>query len=296
MNKDNNNLNNSISPDLKFNSIVVAGIVRNCGEFIIGDIERLKTALQDFDYLQYLIIESDSTDNTLEKLEYLKNTIQNFHFISLGALRTSIPKRTERLAFCRNKYLEEIENNKLFQNAGYILISDLDGTNELLTKENIASCMEINDWDVCTANQKGPYYDIWALRHPHLSPNDCWKAYHYMVNELGFKPELARKKALKSRMYWFHKSARPFEVDSAFGGLAIYKRHILNNIRYIGVDENGSEICEHVALNRQIKEKGGKIYLNPKLINCYPPMQYVKSRPKKILLTLQRYYYNIVED
>jgi hypothetical protein len=295
MNNKNEN-NDSQSAGYFFNNIVVAGIVRNCGKNIMGDIDRLNMALQGCDNLKYLIIESDSMDDTLEKLEFLNNSISDFHYISLGVLRTNIPKRTERLAFCRNKYLEEIESNPLYRDIQYVLVTDLDGTNELLTKENIASCLQIDDWDVCTANQKGPYYDIWALRHPELSPNDCWKAYHYMVDELGIKPEIAGQKVLKSRMLWFKKNVKPFEVDSAFGGLAIYRRNILENIRYSGIDENGAEVCEHVALNRQIKEKGGKIYLNPRLINCYPPMQYVKSKPKKVLLTLKHYYYDMVEN
>ncbi len=279
---------------MTFSNIIVAGAARNCGKSIIPDIERIQKALNDCNNIQYLIIESDSNDNTLEKLEYLKNTINDFHYISLGELKNRMPKRTERLAYCRNRYLEELKNNKLFKNAEYVLVTDLDGTNELLTKENIASCWDISDWDVCTANQKGPYFDLWALRHPHISPNDCLKAYRYMINELGLKSNMAKQKALKSRMFWFHKSLKPFEVDSAFGGLAIYKRDALNNVKYVGIDDNGSEVCEHVALNSQIKEKGCKIYINPGLINCYPPTQYVKSRFKKLLIILwQRVYYSI---
>ncbi|WP_100612509.1 glycosyltransferase family protein [Confluentibacter lentus] len=281
---------------MNFNNIAVVGIARNCGEFIISEIERLEKALNNYNNVQFLIIESDSNDNTLEKLEYLKNTIKNFHYITLGELESLIPVRTERLAFCRNKYLEELENNKLFQNTEYVLVSDLDGMNKLLTKENIASCWEISDWDVCTANQKGFYYDLWALRHPLISPNDCWKVYHFMVNELGLKSKQARRKALKSRMFWFQKSLKPFEVDSAFSGLAIYKRHTLYDVRYIGVDDNGYEICEHVALNKQIKEKGFKIYINPKLINCYTPTQYVKSKFKKMLLGFRIRVYSLVKN
>ena len=38
---------------------------------------------------------------------------------------------------------------------------------------------EINakwNWAVMTANVKGRYYDIWALREDNWSPNDCWLA------------------------------------------------------------------------------------------------------------------------
>ena len=37
------------------------------------------------------------------------------------------------------------------------------------------------------------------------------------------------------------------EVDSAFGGLAIYKISSLpKNAKYIGVDKNNNPTCEHV--------------------------------------------------
>lgn len=269
---------------MTFKNIVVAGIVRNCEKFLIHDISRIQKALADYSDVKFLIIESDSNDNTLEILEHLKNSINGFFYISLGTLANKIPKRTERLAYCRNRYLEELENNQMYRNAEYVLITDMDGTNELLTKEGIESCQDIYNWDVCTANQAGAYYDLWALRHPLLSPNDCWKVFRFMVDELGVKSIAAKEKALKSRMFRFHKSLKPFEVDSAFGGLAIYKRHSLQNARYTGIDNNGSEVCEHVELHRQIRENGYKIFLNPGMINCYPPTQYVKSKCKKLLL------------
>lgn len=280
---------------MTFNNVVIVGVTRNCEKFICADVERIQGVLSNCKNVSYLIIESDSDDNTIQKLEDLKKTIENFRYISLGELKTRIPKRTERIAFCRNKYLEELENNKLYQNVEYVLISDLDGSNELLSKEAIASCWNISDWDVCTANQFGVYRDIWAFRHPLISPNDYREASRFMVNELGITPKIAKKK-LKARHFWFSRSLKPFEVDSAFGGLAIYKRHALKNVKYIGVDTNGSEICEHVALNKQIREKGFKIYLNPMLINCSPSTQYVKSNIKKVLLALRLKYYRMVKD
>lgn len=44
--------------------------------------------------------------------------------------------------------------------------------NDLIDEAAAAkSCFEIpSDWGGLTANQDGPYYDIWALRHPRLVP------------------------------------------------------------------------------------------------------------------------------
>jgi hypothetical protein len=117
-----------------------------------------------------------------------------------------------------------------------------------------------------------------------------------MVNDLGLNPRAARKKALKSRMLWFHRSLKPFEVDSAFGGLAIYKRQALTNIRYIGVDNNKEEVCEHVALNRQIKEKGGRIFINPAMMNCFTPIDSTRPVYVRILQRVRRIWYLFAEN
>ena len=62
-------------------------------------------------------------------------------------------------------------------------------------------------------------------------------------------------------------SAELIEVDSAFGGLAIYRKSdIPQDASYVGVDENGDEVCEHVSFHFSIKKNKGKIFINPKLI------------------------------
>ena len=45
------------------------------------------------------------------------------------------------------------------------------------------------------------------------------------------------------------------EVDSAFGGLAIYKiSSIPKNAKYIGEDKNNNPTCEHVRFHEFIKD------------------------------------------
>jgi len=54
------------------------------------------------------------------------------------------------------------------------------------------------------------------------------------------------------------------EVDSAFGGLALYRASCLRGCFY---SSEGREVCEHVVLHRKIKDNGGKIFINPGLTN-----------------------------
>ena len=44
------------------------------------------------------------------------------------------------------------------------------------------------------------------------------------------------------------------EVDSAFGGLAIYKKKCFDIGHYVGTYSNGKEVCEHVSFNLQLKK------------------------------------------
>ncbi len=252
--------------ELSEKNILVVGLARNCSKTLKDDVNRIFTALSTFSHIDWLVVESDSSDSTVEELKDLVNSIRNFRYLSLGDLRVRFPQRTARIAHCRNQYIEEIKTNPRYQKIDYILIVDLDGMAELLDEKGVLSCWssEVN-WDVCTANQKGPYYDIWALRHPEWSPGDCWKQYQFLKDH-GIENEKALYAGVYSKMLCIPESAEWIEVDSAFGGLAIYKKNALLSGQYIGVCSKSEEICEHVTFHAQLKQKGYRIFINPALI------------------------------
>ena len=216
--------------------------------------------------MYWLLVESDSSDGTEHILERLSKQIPLFRFLCQGNLSEKMQRRTERLAYCRNVYLQEILNNPIYEHVKYVVVSDLDDTNSLLSEEAVLSCWERDDWDVVTANQKGPYYDIWTLRHPVWCSNDCWLE-HRFLSQFSNRPEDLIYACVYSKMIEVPTHLEWLEVDSAFGGLAIYKKSIMNKGGYVGLYPNGIEICEHVPLNMSIREAGGRIFLNPRLIN-----------------------------
>ncbi len=263
---------------------LVVGVARNCEKTIAEEYKRLKNALKRFTNLSFYIVESDSNDDTVVQLEHLKETNNNLDYISLGTLKKKIPKRTDRISYCRNRYLQELKENIVYKNINYVVIADLDGVNNLISEEAINSCWEFEDWDVCTSNQKGLYYDIYALRHPILNPVDWHKIYLFYTREMGIGSIEAKNMALYSKMFQLSPTTKPLLVESAFGGLAIYKKETLTNVEYIGLDDMGKEICEHVTLHKQITENGYKIFINPKLINCDSPVEHTELFNKKMLL------------
>lgn len=230
-------------------------------------VETLARAAAGFGKVQFLLIESDSTDGTVAELQRLRNEITGFQFTSLGALAEKIPARTERIAACRNRYLDELRNDPQFAAADYVMIADLDGVNNDLRREALATCWTSTvPWDVVAANQSDAYYDIWALRHPDWCPVDCHEQYQRL--RTLFDHPRALSIAIHSRMARVSPRASWIEVDSAFGGLAIYRREALLAGRYTGV-EQGRAVCEHVPLHAELRAKGYRIFINPALINAH---------------------------
>jgi hypothetical protein len=250
----------------KSKNVLVTGTARNCAKYIKSNISKLQSSLKVFNQVHWLIIESDSKDNTVSELNGLTSDIANFRFISLGMLSKEYPLRTERIAFCRNIYIKELRENPLYKEIDFIVITDLDCVNPLISQKAISSCFVRDDWDVCTANQNGHYYDIWALRHKIWCPNDCWQQVDFF-KLYGLNSNKAKFSGVYSKMLIIPQDTPWIEVDSAFGGLAIYHRRTLEKAQYIGITEEGTKICEHVTLHQQIKDQGFNIFINPALIN-----------------------------
>jgi glycosyltransferase involved in cell wall biosynthesis len=248
-------------------SLVIVGCVRNGAKTVRRAVETLARATDGFARVQFLIIESDSTDGTVAELQRLRAEVTGFQFTSLGALAEQIPARTERIAACRNRYLDELRHDPQYAEVDYVMVADLDGVNNALRPEAVATCWaSTQPWDVVAANQSDAYYDIWALRHPDWCPVDCHEQYS-RLRELFDRPR-ALAIAIHSRMARLSPRAAWIEVESAFGGLAIYRRDALLSGRYSGGNPE-RPVCEHVPLHAQLRARGYRIFINPALINAH---------------------------
>lgn len=255
--------------NLKKGSFLIVGLARNCEKLLPQSIRKLENAFLNAKKVEFLIIESDSSDNSVKVLYQLSIINKNFKYISLGNLRKQYSKRTERIAYCRNFYLKIIKESSEYRDIDYIVVADMDGVNSKINNTSIRSCWDRKNWDVCTANQLGPYYDIWALRHHIWSPNDCWKQSSFLLS-MGLSNFQSVFASVLSRMIRISPESEWIEVDSAFGGLAIYRKEVLlfQSVFYIGLTEEGEEVCEHVYLHKKIREEGGKIFICPAMINA----------------------------
>ena len=250
-------------------TILLAGPVRNASAQIDNDFEHLLASLNQFKKVFCFVVESDSTDDTIARLERFSQQFPNFSFVSVGQLSKKLSKRTDRIAYCRNLIIDAVAQDPKYVDVDFIAMADMDGMNGLVTREKIAQCWEVDEpWDVITANQLGEYYDVWALSHPYWNPIDCWEQKRKLENILG--DQTAQNIAVGCKQAAIDPRADLIEVDSAFGGLGIYTREAFLAGRYAGTDDQagGIDVADHIPFHRDLRNKGYRIFINPALINC----------------------------
>jgi len=249
--------------------ILIAGIVRDCQRTIVPSITQLQILLGFSVNLSYFLVESDSTDGTKLILDQLSSKNPRFNYKSLGNLTPEIPDRIQRIAYCRNHYLSHLSDQlALGTKIDYLVVADFDGVNsrisppqkieELFPPETIVS-----------ANQKGRYYDILALRASSWVEEDYRISITKDSNNHNRFTGFLNFVSLKQRR--ISKNDPPVQVESAFGGLAIYPTHLLNGCKYEPKElSSGIWECEHVGFNAQALRNGASIIILPDLRNKGP--------------------------
>jgi hypothetical protein len=256
------NIKTISNQEFKYNKYVaICGTVRNgSSDFEVVSKNIMKIASW-FKTVVIVIVESDSDDNTLE----LWSNVPNVNLISFGKLRDKISSRTERLAFCRNKYLDIVLSRK--KDIDLMINIDLD---DILCEEVddfiFENCLletEYPNWDAVFANQSYRYYDIWALRNKEVD-FDCFDKLHRL--------KMTKHEAIGKYQYHIPRNSGFLPVNSAFGGFGVYKVSSLDqNCRYNGKVTSAKEICEHVPLNLYLTGKGCKLFIDSSMVLVTPP-------------------------
>lgn len=265
--------------NLKF---LVVGTVSNIENQLRGDLAKINKSLRRIGQVETFLVESDSRDGTKSVLEAFRKKDKLFGFESLGDLQERIPNRIERIRFCRNRYVEHIRTNYDSNRWDFIVVADLDGMNSAISSMRMNRAIKnSNNWDVCFSNQTFGYYDLYALRSKGWVENDCFEelsnlkekfpfSQRYNNSFLGFlfafkHFDKLRVQAIYSKMRKL--KGKPIRVDSAFGGLAIYKPEIFLSFDYSTISDSSFGNCEHLDLHSKCVNSGLSLYIDPKLIN-----------------------------
>jgi hypothetical protein len=236
--------------NIKYNyDVIFAGTVRNCEPYIKKTLENINECGKKFNNYYVVIYENDSNDKTRKILN--ENKKSNYFYIFDDGIKEH--RRTVRLSNGRNKILDKVKE----LSCDYLIMLDMDDVNKSgKFVDSIESCFKYSNWDVLTGNQTGKYYDLWALRKQDLINYDCLREIA-RTNDQDKKNHIIN---IINNTYFDNNGL--LEVDSAFGGIAIYKISSIKNCRYNGVHPDEEEKCEHVDFNECIKENGGKIFIN----------------------------------
>lgn len=265
--------------------IVFTGVVRDCEKFlpyVLHNFERFSSISEQ---CAFVFVENDSQDQTKKILSEWGRLKENFYLLNLDGLG-ELKIRTLRLELARNTYLEFIKQNQSLRDCDLLVVMDMDDIGAYqINFENFLSAINFlqsaDDLAAVFANQSGVYYDMWALREPIQCPVDVLEeVMDYAFNNQVSDDE-AFEKTFRLRIRSIDPKSKPVEVDSAFGGLGIYKMKFVigNKNPYLGskvkflknIDGSLSvfrlQICEHVHFHMGLRVNGKRLCIYPGLIN-----------------------------
>lgn len=268
-------------------SVAICGTARNAGLGLVATLKAIDKIREASVMSCAVIVTNDNEDNSNQVLSQWSASSPNSFVIACDGLARSIPNRIDRLAAARNMYLQALRE----QSATYeILVAlDMDGPNVELTAESIANALAgaPRNWAAMFANQSVAYYDLFALRRANWVEGDVWSEfrsadssavnrYARLLGEMldsRIGPVLRRRNLRKfvwDRQYRIDPSHPPIAVDSAFGGLGLYRYDVAVSARYDSRLPSGEVVCEHVLFNRSVALSGGGLYICPPLLNIAP--------------------------
>jgi hypothetical protein len=244
---------------LKTKRIIFLGCARDCENQIDEAIATLSSFGKHFKDSGIAAFENDSTDSTRDKLSRAaqRGALTLLHDSGLDRY---FPKRTARLAHARNQLLQWAMAQ---DPVDYICFADLDGiVNSDMKVEGFLSNFATEEvWDGVFPVNDDFYYDVWTIRQKDLGYDNYMEVTGRVDASLGKR--LAKWIAGYSRQLDLRAMEGWLPVDSAFGGMSIYKHPAIAGQRFVGLDPGGMEVCEHVSVNLNIVRNGGRLFINP---------------------------------
>jgi glycosyltransferase involved in cell wall biosynthesis len=238
--------------NMSVSHLIVGAVARDVAPYLQNILTSIDKAGHKFASYQVIIYENDSRDQTREILQaHAGSRIQYSLIFETGVTESS---RTHRLANARNKVLDTAKSLHVSEPA-YLLLLDVDDVNAKGTfADSIDTCFHYGDWDALFANQRGVYYDLWALREPGGLDYDIWE--RAALNHDTWE-SIDRWRSVRLEQDPL------IPVMSAFGGGGLYRlAAIPQTARYSG------ETCEHVSFHAAMVASGSsQLFINTKFFN-----------------------------
>lgn len=222
-------------------TVLVCGVCKNIGSNVRPILAKIRRLGEMFKSYEVFVYENDSTDKTVANLAYysklldLPITIQTEKLNLEPHEQDKSLYRRQIMAGVRNKYLDFLKGRVY----DYVIVLDWDIQG--FSYQGVAHSFSC-EFDVMGSN--GIIYQT----------NKEGRRYRCFYDTWAYRGEGAENLNLLE----FNRGEPVVEVDSCFGGLAIYKRELLDGVRYTEED------CDHVTLHKNMNVK-----LNPSQIVIY---------------------------
>lgn len=203
---------------------------------------------------QIAFYEDGSRDGSREHLvRFCENYTASCAVLPTVSSASKLTAREHRIAHARNQLIEYAFRLKV----KYLVQVDLDDVNARVDILGFRHVLQSKGWDVATANQRGWYYDRFALRTPQ---RDGWggRDRRDALKAWGLGDELCNRIPVEHA---------PLVVQSAFGGLGIYRVSKIGACRYATQREKCAD-CEHVCFHRCMRDVNHAIVtIQPRMVN-----------------------------
>lgn len=248
--------------EAEVSSVAVVGLARNIAQVAPLTMQRLERLSKLFRDFSVVVVENDSTDETPDlfrewqpdfDVTLISETLDRPHLPSQRDAERTVP-----LAEYRQKCLGVVRDYDDWPD--YVIVMDYDAWGGFLA-EGIMSSIHYLE------SQEHTYFGMASMglaQIPQLKEADgsCrW----FQYDAWAFRPTWSWKQRPEMWVHHFQPpvGCPPIEVNSAFGGLCVYRTADYLRGRYVGT-MLGVGDCEHVAFHRSIAMATGKsMALNP---------------------------------
>lgn len=239
--------------------IVLSAVCKNTA----GAIPTLRSNLEEtgkrFKDYRVIVYENNSGDNTGGAIKAW--AAQNPKVIAISENVNYQCHREQCIARARNQVLTALTNDASLQDFNFFLFVDCDFHGGFRSDAVVSSFVR-DDWDVACSNGVAGvaphfyYWDRYAYREDRW-PILQWRWFTDMRAVMLYDPGDA----------WV-------PCHSCFGGFSVYRRSAVGPCYFNATDPINVVDCEHVSFCTCIRQRGGRIFVNPGGFLRYPVMAY----------------------
>lgn len=274
-------------------SVIIGLLARDCQDPLIRNIPKIERLCLYFADYHIVIVENDSTDDTQQILhdwaERNGRVLVDSFTNNARRLADCSYNRISMMAYLRNRLLDDIMQ---LPAPDLVIMMDVDIYDFDVEGVIDGICHAPEDWGALMANGRL------------MLPNHHFNRYQY--DQFAY---MGCHEGLRHTIYFQPRRGRLFDtavqrndylsVQSAFGGIGIYRYAAIRNARYKAVmtsDGQQNAFCEHIPFHLEIIRQGYKNYVcrrmivNNGLLNVKPWVAFLICYHPQIYEIL--YYFN----